>query len=74
MTAGIAGSGPYSQLQDIRFQIKQLKRELDARPVGPRTRKRLESTLALLQIRLKAINAEIRATKQSRENGRGSQR
>ncbi len=65
MTAGIQGSGPYSKLKDLRFRARSLKQELAARPMGPRTRKRLERELRDLQLQLKEVNAEIRGAKES---------
>lgn len=60
MTAGIAGSGPYSKRKDLQFQIRCLKGELDNKPMGPRTRKRKEDTLLYLQSQLREVNRRIR--------------
>jgi hypothetical protein len=63
MTSGIAGSGPYSLLRDLRFQVKQLKEVLANEPMGRRKRRGLEQDLNQLKARLKAVNAEIREAK-----------
>ncbi|TXH02623.1 MAG: hypothetical protein E6R05_03835 [Candidatus Moraniibacteriota bacterium] len=63
MTAGIAGSGPYSRLRDLRFQVRALAQEIRNKPMGPRTKQRKEAELRALRQQLKVINAEIRSKK-----------
>ena len=58
--------GPYSDQKQLRWEIKMLKSDLGAKPMGPRTRKRVERELADFQARLKKLNAEIREMKKSR--------
>lgn len=64
MTAMQPGSGgPYSDQKYLRLQIKWFKQRLEAEPMGPRTRKRVEAELTGLQAELKKLNANIRAMK-----------
>lgn len=58
--------GPYSDQKQLRWEIKRLKSDIEAKPMGPRTRKWTESELADLQEKLKKLNAEIREMKKSR--------
>lgn len=66
MTAGIQGTGLYSKLGALRFQAKQVKNELDNKPMGPRAKKRKKDQLLWLEAQLREINAEIRARRKSR--------
>jgi hypothetical protein len=58
--------GPYSDQKYLRWEINQVKQDLAAKPMGPRTRKGVEKWLVELQGRLKKLNAEIREMKKSR--------
>lgn len=64
MTAMQPGSGgPYSDQKYLRFQIKMLKNDLSAKPMGPMVRRWTEAELEGLQAKLKKLNAEIREMK-----------
>lgn len=63
MTAGIQGTGPYSRLRDLRFQVRNLANELALRPMGSRMKKRKEAELRILRQQLKELNEEIRKVK-----------
>lgn len=66
MTAMQPGSGgPYSDQKYLKDQITWYKNDLGAKPMGPRTRKRVEAELKELQAKLKKLNAEIRAMKKT---------
>ena len=58
--------GPYADQKQLRWEINRLKSDLGAKPMGPRTRKRVERELADTQAVLKTLNAEIREMKKSR--------
>lgn len=52
--------GIYAQRGNLRSQIKDLKQNIEAKPMGPRQRISAKRNLAALQVDLKALNAEIR--------------
>ncbi len=58
--------GPYSEQKQLRWEINMLKNNLGAKPMGPRTRKRVEKELTETQAKLKKLNAKIREMKKLR--------
>jgi len=58
--------GPYADQKQLRWEIRRLKNDLSAKPMGPRTRKRVERELVDTQAKLKTLNAKIREMKKSR--------
>lgn len=66
MTAGIQGTGPYSRLRDLRFQVRNLANEVALKPMGVRRRREKEALLRALRQELWELNREIRNAKKPR--------
>lgn len=61
MTEGIHGTGPYSELRDLRWQAKKCKYEIEFMSPGPRTRKLLQQESEAIAQKIKGVNARIKS-------------
>lgn len=61
MTAGIQGTGPYSELRDLRWQAKKCKYEIEFMSPGPRTLKLLQQESESIAQKIKGVNARIKS-------------